>query len=165
MGHGILILTLLFLQSACKEHAVVLKSEVVSSELNSSVDKILFINLNFWKTDASSDSCKVMNTIFADGKLKGEDYHEAYDKDNYYTIILNSCDGKTLYKQNIVNQLDNQMEVFNEGGIIELKKTSFKQKEFSIRLQQGKEKFCRIIITKNEKGQAKTICNQLIQKS
>ena len=162
MTYCILILTLFFLQCACKEHAVVLKSEAVPVVQNSSADKIIFINLNFWKTDTGSDSCKVINTIFADGKLKGDDYHEAYDKDNYYTIILNSCDGKLLYKQDIVNQLDNQMEVFNEGGIIELKKTSFKQREFSMRLQQGKEKFCRIIVTKNEKGQIKTMCNQLI---
>jgi hypothetical protein len=61
------------------------------------------------------------------------------------------------------NQLDTQMEVYNENGTIELKNTSFKQREYSIKMQKPKEKICRLIVLKTAKGQTETICNHLIK--
>ena len=100
--------------------------------------------------------------MFADGKLKTGQQQEVRNKENYYTLFFNSCSGNTIYKEEIDNQLDAQMEVYNETGSIELKEVSFKEREYSIRMQKGREKICRLIITKTVKGQTETICNHLI---
>ena len=156
------ILFVSLLQMSCTESKHVLTPVTTSAEQNTTTDKLLFINLNFWKIDGGKDSCKVINTMVADGTLRGEEHHEVHNKESYYTVLLNSCKGKALYKEEIDNQLDTQMEVYNEDGKIELKKVSFKQREYSIKIQQGKEKICRVIVTKNEKGEIKTICNHLL---
>jgi hypothetical protein len=124
--------------------------------------KLLFINLLFSKTPEGKDSCSVMNSIVTDGVLREQENSLVRNKDNYYTLFFNSCAGKTLYKEEIDNQLDTQMEVYNENGPIELKNISFKQREYSIRMQKGKEKICRLIVTRTAKGQTETICNHLI---
>lgn len=149
---------LVFMQTSCIES----KKAVASTEAKSEVDQLLFVNLLFLKTPDGKDSCNVINSIVADGTLRATEIPHARNKENYYTLFFNSCAGKTLYKEEMDNQLDTQMEVYTESGAIELKNVSFKQKEYSIRMQKGKEKICRLIVTKTEKGQTETICNHLI---
>lgn len=124
--------------------------------------KLLFINLIFQKTPDGKDSCDVLNTIVTDGTLRDAETHPVRNKENYYTLFFHSCNGKTVYQEEIDNQLDTQMEVYNENGMIELKNTSFKQREYSIRMQKAKERICRLIVTKTVKGKTETICNHLI---
>lgn len=149
---------ILLIQVSCVESKKITTQPV---ELNEEA-KLLFINLLFVKTTEGKDSCDIINSIVADGTLKDGEEHSARNKENYYTLFFNSCSGKTLYKEEIDNQLDTEMEVYKEGGSIELKSISFKQREYSIRMQKGKEKICRLIVIKTAKGQTETICNHLI---
>jgi len=161
-GFDFQLFLIVMMQISCTGSKPALGDDTLSAEQNAVPEKILFINLNFWKIDKETDSCQVINTIIADGKLKEEEHATLYNKDNYYTVVLSSCNGKTLYTKEIDNQLDTQMEVYNENGSIQLKEVNFKQKEYSMRVQQGKEKICRITVTKNEKGRSKTIGNHLL---
>lgn len=148
----------LLMQVACVE------SKKVASPVTEQNEgpKLLFVNLSFSKTPEGKDSCDVLNSIVADGTLREGESHSVRNKENYYTLFFNSCNGKTVYKEEIDNQLDTEMEVYTESGAIELKPISFKQREYSIRMQKGKEKICRLIVTKTVKGQTETICNHLI---
>jgi hypothetical protein len=152
-------LLLLHLFSSCVEPKKVVSSPSV--EQNDEA-KLMFINLLFSKTTEGRDSCSVLNSMVTDGTLREGASNQVRNKENYYTLFFNSCDGKTLYKEELDNQLDTQMEVYNENGTIELKKISFKQKEYSIRMQEGKERICRLIVIKTANGQTETICNHLI---
>jgi hypothetical protein len=160
---GLLFLIfILLIQVSCVESKKATSSPVTQQTVQSEGDKLLFINLLFLKTAEGKDSCDLINSIVADGTVRGEELHQARNKENYYTLFLNSCDGKTVYKEEMDNQLDTQMEVYNENGTIELKNTSFKQREYSIKMQKGKEKICRLIILKTAQGRTETICNHLI---
>jgi hypothetical protein len=153
----------LIIQASCIEPKKALSTPVAqSSEGENDEGKLLFINLVFLKTAEGKDSCDLINSIVTDGTLREEEHHQVQNKENYYTLFFNSCNGKTLYKEEMDNQLDTQMEVYNENGTIELKKISFKQREYSIRMQKRREKICRLIVTKTAKGQSETICNHLI---
>jgi hypothetical protein len=152
---------ILLIQVSCIESKKI-ASPTAEQAVQSDEGKLVFINLRFSKTQEGKDSCDVLNAIVADGILKEGESHEVRNKANYYTLFFNSCDGRTLYKQEIDNQLDTQMEVYKEDGTIELKEISFNQREYSIRMQKGKEKICRLIVTKTAKGQTETICNHLI---
>jgi hypothetical protein len=161
--HGLLFLVFIVLiQASCIESKKAALSSVIQQAAQSEGDKLVFVNLLFLKTADGKDSCGLINSIIADGLLRGEEFHQARNKENYYTLFLNSCDGKTVYKEEMDNQLDTQMEVYNENGTIELKNTSFKQREYSIKMQKGKEKICRLVVIKTAKGQTETICNHLI---
>lgn len=160
---GLLFLAfILLIQASCIESKKTASSPATQQAAQNEGDKLLFVNLLFLKTADGKDSCELINSIVTDGTVRGEEFHQARNKENYYTLFLNSCDGKTLYKEEMDNQLDTQMEVYNENGTIELKNTSFKQREYSIKMQKGKEKICRLIILKTAKGQTETICNHLI---
>jgi hypothetical protein len=159
---GLLFFALILLiQVSCIESKKIV-TPATEQVAQSDEGKLVFINLLFSKTAEGKDSCNVINSIVADGTLKEGEVHEVRNKGNYYTLFFNSCNGETLYKEEIDNQLDTQMEVYKEGGTIELKEVSFKQREYSIRMQKGKEKICRLIVTKTTKGQTETICNHLI---
>ena len=138
------------------------KKALSPSAAQSDEGKLLFINLIFLKTSEGKDSCDIINSIVTEGTLKERGSDKVRNKENYYTLFFNSCTGKTLYKEEIDNQLDTQVEVYNENGSIELKEMHFKQKEYSIRMQKGKEKICRLIVTKTAKGKTENICNHLI---
>lgn len=150
---------MLFLQASCMQSRKVVSTPSIPSEVEQK--KLLFVNLLFLKTADGKDSCDVINSIVVEGTLK-ETEHPVRNKENYYTLFFNSCSGNTLYKEEIDNQLDTQMEVHNESGVVELKSVSFKQREYGIRMQKGKEKICRLVVTKTVKGQTQTICNHLI---
>lgn len=159
---GILLLALMLLiQVSCTESQQMISATAYQPE-QSDGSKIVFVNLSFLKTNDGKDSCDIINAVVADGTLRETLSHQLRNKENYYTLFFNSCDGKTIYKAEIENQLDTQMEVYNESGAIELKDISFKRREYSIRMQKGKEKICRLIVTKTTKGQTQTICNHLI---
>ncbi|HSH65825.1 MAG TPA: hypothetical protein VLB84_08510 [Bacteroidia bacterium] len=151
----------ILIQVSCIESKKIVSPVAVQTEQEEE-GKLLFINLLFSKTSDGKDSCNIINSIVVEGTLKEEAVHPVRNKENYYTLFLNSCDGKTLYKEELDNQLDTQMEVYKEGGTIALKTVNFKQREYSIRMQKGKEKICRLIVIKTEKGQTETICNHLI---
>jgi hypothetical protein len=160
---GLLFLVfILLMQASCTESKKAALSPVTQQTEQNEGDKLLFINLLFLKTPDGKDSCDLINSIVADGTVRGETSHQARNNENYYTLFLKSCNGETLYKEEMDNQLDTQMEVYNENGTIELKNTSFKQREYSIKMQKGKEKICRLVVIKTAKGQTETICNHLI---
>lgn len=148
-------------QVSCTESKKIALPDATQTQQNEE-GKLLFINLLFSKNSEGRDSCEVLNSMVVEGTLKKGTLNPGRSNENYYTIFLNSCTGKTLYKEELDNQLDTSMEVYNEDGTITLKEVNFKQREYSIRMQKAKEKICRLIVTKTLKGQTETICNHLI---
>jgi hypothetical protein len=149
--------------SCINSHDLVQTKSALETQNNTNEGELLFINLRFWKTTAHVDSGKVINTITTKGNLRDRETPAVRDTNHRYTIYLNSCKGNTLYKEEIDNPLDCMMEVYGENGKIELKKVNFKEREYSLKVEQGKEKICSVIVTKNQNKGITIICNQSIQ--
>jgi hypothetical protein len=152
---------LLLLFFSCVESKKTIAPVVEQTQINE--QKLLFINLIFSKTNEGKDSCDLINSITVDGTLREEANLAVSNRENFYTLFLKSCNGEILYKEEMDNQLDSQMEVYKENGAIELKSVSFKEREYSIRMQKKKEKICRLVVEKTVKGKTETICNHLIK--
>ena len=145
-------LLILISTSCIKPKASVSSAEVMKYPPHTSSagtgDKIYFINFGC-KLVNNTDSCFVINTIEADGKLNQPANEQVHNPsgNNYICKVYDSND-KLLYEEELINPLQHRVDVYSEDGKIQSKELSLKDGEFGIRFQQTEAKASTVILTK-----------------
>lgn len=126
-------------------------------------ERIYFINFGCKKI-GDTDSCFVINTLDADGKLNGAVNEHPHDSPgNNYICKVYDCNDKLIYEEEITNPLQHRVDLFSQDGQIESKELKLQEAEFSIRFQQAADKACAVVVEKQTGSKNIILCKSNIK--